>query len=98
VWRPWRDGRVPGHPRERAGLIVELREEVIYTSGAEATSSWIRLNRLKDSYTWNVQVVADSNSVEDLRSAKERALEIETELRADLCRPKEEPEREEVAF
>jgi hypothetical protein len=38
---------------------------VIYTSHAtEATTSWIRLNRLKDSYTWNVQVVADSNSVE----------------------------------
>jgi hypothetical protein len=72
---------------------------VIYTSHAtEATTSLIRLNRLKDSYTWNVQVVADSNSVEDLRSAKERALEIETELRADLCRPKEEAEPEELAF
>jgi hypothetical protein len=61
---------------------------------SDANTSWIKLNRLKESYTWNIQVGAKSNSIEDLRSAKEKAVEIANELRAELTRPAEE----EVAF
>ena len=61
----------------------------------------VRINRLKDSYTWNVEVAAESSSLEHLQAAREKAVAISRELDADL-RPKSEqvkvPERVEVPF
>ena len=54
--------------------------------------SRVKVNRLKDSYTWNVDVVAESSSLEDLQTAKEKALAISRELEADLD-PKPEEAR-----
>jgi hypothetical protein len=56
-------------------------------NAVDATANTVKVNKLKDSYTWNVQVIADSNSLEHLRDAKAKALEIGAELDADLERP-----------
>jgi len=51
---------------------------------ASAEVSYVKVNRLKESYTWNVQVAAESGSLEHLQAAKEKALVLSRELEADL--------------
>lgn len=51
-----------------------------------------RVNRLRSGYSWNVQVAAESSSVEDLQAAKKRAVELGRELDAELNPPVETPE------
>jgi hypothetical protein len=41
----------------------------------------VRVNRLKDSWTWNVEVAAGGNTPEQLEEAKIAALRIAYELR-----------------
>ena len=64
---------------------------------SETTSggSRVRVNRLKDSYTWNVEVAAESSSLEHLQAAREKAVEVSRELEAEL---NPEPEQVEVSF
>jgi hypothetical protein len=65
------------------------------------SASHVRVNRLKDSYTWNVEVAAESSSLDDLQAAREKAVAVSRELDADL-RPISEqvemPEQVEVPF
>jgi|GEM_PF-6922940 len=46
--------------------------------------SSIRVNRLKEGYTWSVQVAATSNSLVDLQEAKGKALALSRELDEEL--------------
>jgi hypothetical protein len=62
------------------------------SQATEASPSWIKVNRLKDSYTWNVQVGAESNSIEGLRIAKDKAVAVGQELQASLSPPIAEEE------
>jgi hypothetical protein len=70
---------------------------------SETTSggSHVKVNRLKDSYTWNVEVAAESSSLEHLQAAREKAVAVSRDLEADL-RPRSEqvavPEQVEVPF
>lgn len=50
----------------------------------ETASTFVRVNRLKEGWTCNVQVGADDNTMESLQAAKERALAIVRELDAEL--------------
>jgi hypothetical protein len=68
-------------------------------SATEANTSWIKLNRLKNSYTWNIQVAAASSSIEDLRAAREKAVTIASELQAVFGGPVEDEQGDEpVSF
>lgn len=60
----------------------------------------VRINRLRAGYTWNIDVAADTNSIEDLRVAKQKALEILRELEAEFTPTPvdEQVTEEEVAF
>lgn len=49
-----------------------------------SAGSYVKVNRLKDSYTWNVQVAAQSGALEHLKAAKEDALALSRELERDL--------------
>lgn len=64
---------------------------------AEGGSS-IRINKLKDGYTWNVHVVAAGSSLEELREAKEKALLLSSELQAELDQREVDEVEVEVAY
>jgi hypothetical protein len=66
-------------------------------STAEYSGSYIRVNRLKDSWTWNVQVATTSNTPEGLQEAKLAALQVAYELREEL-QPVKELAPKEVPF
>ncbi|MBA2708910.1 MAG: hypothetical protein H0U59_13985 [Gemmatimonadaceae bacterium] len=67
-------------------------------STTETGGSFVKINRLTNSWTWNVSVMADDNGAEALREAKERALEIVTELKEQLTPTFQEPEAEEIPY
>lgn len=46
--------------------------------------SIVKVNRLKDSYTWNVQVAAENSSLAALREAKDKALALAQEFESEL--------------
>jgi hypothetical protein len=71
--------------------------KVLHAAGPD--TSYVRINRLKDSYTWNVQVASVSGSFEDLAVAKERALAISRELEQTLLvQPEPTQVEDEVPF
>jgi hypothetical protein len=50
--------------------------------------STIRINRLKEGYTWNVFVVTDEHGRDALQQAKQQALEIVRELEMEFTAAK----------
>jgi hypothetical protein len=66
--------------------------EVKPLSDTLSGGSYVRVNRLKDSFTWHVQVPAESSSLEHLQVAKEKAVQLSRELEADLNRKSEQVE------
>jgi hypothetical protein len=52
--------------------------------------SVVRINKLKDGYSWNVAVTASSSTVEALQEAKESALVIVRQLEEELSIQKPE--------
>lgn len=66
----------------------------------EAHGGLVRINRLRGGYTWNIDVAADTNGIEDLRVAKQKALEISRELEAEFkpASIDEQVTKEEVPF
>jgi hypothetical protein len=64
-----------------------------------AESSGVRINRLKDTFSWSVTVAAEASTEEALREAKARALLILGELEEELRgRKLELPGKAEVPF
>ncbi len=53
-------------------------------SATENGPNYVRINRLKEGWTYNVQVSADNNSTEALKAANARALMIIRELNDEL--------------
>jgi hypothetical protein len=47
---------------------------------AWSEASYVKVNRIRDSYTWNVQVAARSDSLEDLERAKDKAILVSRDL------------------
>jgi hypothetical protein len=59
----------------------------------EVAGSYVRLNRLAGGgWTWNIQVTIAGNSLEELREAKSKAVQLSDELFNDLYPQPEEPE------
>jgi hypothetical protein len=52
--------------------------------------SIVKVNRLKDGWTWNVSVTANDNTAEEVRNAKNTALQISNELYDELVTNAEE--------
>ena len=46
--------------------------------------SSIKVNRTTTGWTWNVSVVASDNSIDELREARDKALELDQDLREVL--------------
>lgn len=67
-------------------------------STTETGGSFVKVNRLKDSWTWNVSVMANDNSVDEVREAKEKALVIARELGDELNPVVEDERDEEIRF
>jgi hypothetical protein len=65
---------------------------LIGTVAPEPVESSVKINRLREGgHTWSVHVMAASNSVDDLRTAKEKAVLLSTELEVEFTRqPQEE--------
>ena len=53
-------------------------------STTESAATFVKVNRLKDGWTYNVSVTADDNTTEALQDAKVKALAIIRELNKDL--------------
>ncbi len=53
-------------------------------STTETGANVVKVNRLKDGWTWNVSVTADDNTTEALQEAKVKALAIIRELNQEL--------------
>lgn len=68
-------------------------------SKPESDVTFVRINRLTNTWTWNVSVVANDNTPEKLDEAKKLALQIAGEIRDELLPDAEDEEvDEEVAF
>jgi hypothetical protein len=68
-------------------------------STQESAATYVKVNRVKDGWTSNVQVAADDNSLEALAAAKQKALAIIRELHDELNPVVvEEATEEEVPF
>lgn len=71
-------------------------------STPESDFTFVRINRLTNTWTWNVSVVANDNTPQQLGEAKELALQIAGEIRDELLPANndavEEGVEEEVAF
>jgi len=68
----------------------------------ESDGTFVKINRLTNTWTWNVSVVASDNTLEQLQEAKKLALQIAGEIRDELLpgldEAEEEKVEEEVAF
>ena len=53
-------------------------------STTESAATFVKINRLKDGWTYNVSVTADDNTTEALQDAKVKALAIIRELNEEL--------------
>lgn len=60
-------------------------------------TNYVKVNRLKDSYTWNVQVAAASDSLEDLQFARAKAILVSRELEDELM-AHPQPQADEEPF
>lgn len=68
------------------------------TTQSEIGASYVKVNRLKDGWTWNVQVSSKDNTVEQMTQAKEVALRISEDLQATLIESRDEVMDDDVAF
>jgi hypothetical protein len=59
----------------------------------DAAGSYLKLNKLAaGGYSWNIQVAVLGDTVEDLREAKKRILQLNEDFARDLIPEPEEPE------
>jgi hypothetical protein len=60
----------------------------------DAVGSYVKLNKLAAGrYTWNIQVAVLGDTIEDLREAKKKILQLNEEFASDFT-----PEPEELEF
>lgn len=63
----------------------------------ESAGSYVKINRTMSGWTWNIAVIANGESIEHLREAKEKAILLDAELREEfLPKPDDDPEDETV--
>jgi hypothetical protein len=65
-------------------------------STPESDVTFVRINRLTNTWTWNVSVVANDNTAEQLGEAKKLALRIAGEIQDELLPAVDEAEEAEV--
>ncbi len=53
----------------------------------DGAGSYIKINRHISGWTWNISVATASNTLDDLQDAKEKALQLNEELRKELLPP-----------